>query len=755
MNLSLKTKVTVFIAAVVLSVSAISTFLSISVQKKSIERQVIARGIGLAEALSRSVDEGLAAENLNLIKDVEDIVHTRDVVLTQVFSTLWLGIASVPPDQLNIPPTPAALAFFSTHKSEHDFFSLNVGSWIEIYHPVFFDTHNAGIPKVLIGYVRLRISTGEIRNAVAELIVSNILAAALLTLLVVIILNEIIGWYILRPILNLHQSVARHKQGEFPENIPVKSNDEIGELSAEFNEMSRVLREREARLAEEKERLAVTLRSIGDGVIVTDIGGAITLINRVAEQMTGWSQQEAAGRQLHEVFNIINEKTKKPCENPVEKVAASGLICGLANHTALIRKDGTEIVIEDSAALIRDRHSKMVGVVLVFRDVTEKRRMEEEMLNVEKLRSVGLLAGGLAHDFNNLLTAIVGNVSLAKKFIQPDHKAHARLEEAEKATRRAASLTQQLLTFSKGGAPVRAARPIADIIREAAALILSGSAVACEFAAKDDIWNVNVDAGQMSQVFNNLIINAVQAMPNGGMITFTIENVVLADKEIAALKAGAYVKIDVRDRGVGIPEEHLARIFEPYFTTKEQGSGLGLASVFSVIKKHDGHISVESAPALGTTFHVYLPALPGKCAAQDAGVARIADGRGRILVMDDEVLIRSIAGELLNELGYDASFAQNGREAVALYQRAREEKKPFDVVIMDLTIPGGMGGEEAIRQLRALDPDVKAIVSSGYSNDPVMADFEKHGFQGVIVKPYSVENFSTTLHTVLEAKRHG
>ncbi len=749
MNLSLKTKVTGFIAIVVITVSAVSTLLSVSAHTKSAEREILARGIALSEALSRSVDEGLAAENLNLIKSVQDIVHSKDIVLTQIFSTLWLGVAAVPADQMNIPADPVAVAYFKVHANEQDHFYNKEGSWINVYSTIYLDSHDARIPKMLIGYVRLRISTEEILRTTRDTIISNVVAAALLTILAILFINAIIKKYVLNPLLNLHRSISKHKEGEFPETVPVETADEIGELSEEFNLMSRALKQREEKLAEEKERLSVTLRSIGDAVIVTDIEGTIYLLNKVAEEHTGWTAQEAIGRKLSDVFHIINEKTREACENPAEKVIQTGLVIGLANHTALIRKDGTEIIIEDSAAPIRDRLSKTIGIILVFRDATEKRRIEEEHLKVEKLESVGLLAGGLAHDFNNLLTSIVGNITMAKMYTDPNSKAFTRLAEAEIASRRATDLTYQLLTFSKGGAPIKKSTSIVDIIRESAAFTLSGSAIAPKFVVSNDTWVVDVDAGQMSQVFNNLIINAVQSMPHGGTVLFMVVNTLIAEQEVPTLDPGAYVKVSIQDSGTGIPAEHLTKIFDPYFTTKQKGNGLGLSSVYSIVHRHDGHITVESKPGQGSTFHIYLPASQTTSVSSTRDAQKITSGSGSVLVMDDEKIIRDIAGEMLRALGYDVDVAAEGKEALEKYQKALAEGRAFKAVIMDLTIPGGLGGKDAIRELRAIDPNVKAIVSSGYSNDPIMADYEKYGFKGVILKPYDIGKFSKTLSDII------
>ncbi|MBI5847730.1 MAG: PAS domain S-box protein [Nitrospirae bacterium] len=757
MRLSLKTKVTVFITVTVLVISMVSTFFFTTAHKKSIEREIIARGRTLSEALSHAVDEGLAEENLDFIKNVEDIVHTKDVILAQIFTDIWLPVDAFPLEQFEMEPDPKAKEHFNT---AIDPFHIKETDWFDFYSPVFFhriaDKHDAlhgsDTKQFLIGFVRVRISSAQMKQELSTALRKNILLSLILTAISIVAINLFIRKYVLVPLMNLQASVSRHKQGELPETVPIHSNDEIGQLASEFNKMTIAIKEREERIAEEKERLAVTLRSIGDAVIVTDVSGMITMINRVAEQHTGWAAEDAAGKPLSEVFHIINEKTRERCSNPVAKVLETGLIQGLANHTALIRKDNSEIIIEDSAAPIRDRSSQVMGVVLVFRDMTERKRTEEELLKTEKLQSIGLLAGGLAHDFNNLLTSIVGNVSMAKMFIHDRNKVLERLTDAETATRRATDLTYQLLTFAKGSAPIKKISSIVDIIKESAGFTLSGTNVAAAFVIPETPWTVDIDMGQMSQVFNNLIINAVHAMPDGGKIEFTVANTALSENEIPALHEGAYVKISLADTGTGIAREHLSRIFDPYFTTKQKGSGLGLASAYSIVKNHDGYLSVESILGKGTTFHLYLRASQGMTGtiAGSPEEKNIAKGSGRILVMDDEKLIRDIAGEMLRSLGYEVELAKDGSEAIELYQRAFEAHTPFDIVIMDLTIPGGMGGKEAIQKLRSIDPNIRAIVSSGYSNDPIMAEHEKYGFRGVIIKPYNLGVFSKSVREVMK-----
>ncbi|MBI5556309.1 MAG: PAS domain S-box protein [Deltaproteobacteria bacterium] len=508
----------------------------------------------------------------------------------------------------------------------------------------------------------------------------------------------------------------------------------------------------EEALAAEKERLAVTLRSIGDGVITTDIEGRIVLLNTVAEKLTGWSQKEAMGRPLAEVFNIINEQTRRPCENPVEKVLVSGQIIGLANHTALIARDGSERKIADSGAPIRDRESRIVGVVLVFRDVTEKCRMEEELLKIKKLESVGVLAGGIAHDFNNILAAILGNINLALLDSKLEDGTKKLLTEAEKASLRAKDLTRQLLTFSKGGEPVKETASIAEIIRDSAEFVLHGGNVACRYAVPDDLWLVDIDKGQMSQVIQNIIINAKHAMPSGGIIQVSCENIASSlNTDVSLPGKGNFIKITIQDSGIGIPDSIIDKIFDPYFSTKQEGSGLGLAITHSIIIKHNGHLSVQSKPGEGTAFFIYLPVSTGEQSKEEGKEAVTAGTRkAKIMIMDDEAMVRDVTRAMLLSLGHEVILARHGEEAIDLFKKHHEAGEPIDIVIMDLTIPGGMGGRDAVAGILAVNTEAMVIVSSGYSNDPVMAHCQDYGFVAAIVKPFQIQDIMKVLNQLLE-----
>ncbi|MFH1771767.1 MAG: PAS domain S-box protein [Candidatus Omnitrophota bacterium] len=501
-------------------------------------------------------------------------------------------------------------------------------------------------------------------------------------------------------------------------------------------------------LRQEKERLAVTLRSISDGVITTDIWGNVVLLNRVAEKLTDYSQQKDMGKPIDDIFKTIHITTRAPCINPVREALLTGITVTLPS-ALLVSAEGRERIVEQSAAAIKDAQSRIVGSVLVFRDITEKQRMEEELLRTHKIESVGILAGGIAHDFNNILTGILSNITFAKIKSEPHSDTFEALVGAESAALRAKDLTHQLLTFSKGGAPIKKTAAISDLIKDSASFSLSGSNARCHFSIPDDIWPVEVDSGQISQVIQNIVINAEQAMPEGGVVKVKVENITLTSGYNMPLDPGRYVKVSVKDEGIGISPEHLSKIFDPYFSTKKRGSGLGLATAFAIITKHDGYITVESGIGKGTVFYIYLPASTKPLSKETKHNGSLETGEGFVLVMDDEELIRNTLKRVLTALGYKVMFAQDGAEAVEMYKKAKEEGNTFDAVILDLTVPAGMGGEEAVRKLCQIDPDVKAIASSGYSNDPIMADYKKYGFYAAVAKPYNIEEIGRTLSTVI------
>ncbi len=382
-------------------------------------------------------------------------------------------------------------------------------------------------------------------------------------------------------------------------------------------------------------------------------------------------------------------------------------------------------------------------------DITARKRMEEEVIKSQKLESIGILAGGIAHDFNNVLTGIMGNISLVMLDKDLSEKTRKRLAGAEKSCTKAKDLTQRLLTFAKGGAPVKKISSVPALLKDATDFALTGTTVKCEYSLPVEDCFAEIDEGQMRQVVHNIIMNTVEAMPQGGTVKVACEGIALRTEDGVPLRAGDYAKISIRDSGTGISPENLPKIFDPYFTTKEKRAGMGLATSYSIIKNHGGYITAESAQGKGTSIFIYLPTVIVASAPLEAEEVKFTATGGRILIMDDEEVIRDVAGEMLVHLGYDVGFAGDGDEAIRIYREAMEASRPFHAVIMDLTIPGGMGGKEAIAKLREIDADVKAIVSSGYSNDPVMANFTEYGFVGVVTKPYKMKDLSETLRRIL------
>ena len=505
----------------------------------------------------------------------------------------------------------------------------------------------------------------------------------------------------------------------------------------------------ERALAAEKERLAVTLRSIGDGVIAADREGRVSLLNSAAEVLTGWSQDEAMGKPVGEIFKPLDPDTRQACDNTMACMQATDRTFGTARSTILVCRGGAELPVQDVCAPLRDAEGRTIGIVRAFRDASDAIRIQEERTKASKLESLGLLAGGIAHDFNNILTAILGNVSLARALNESNMQIESALTEAEHACVRARQLTQQLLTFSKGGRPVKRPLRLERVVNESVKLALSGSQVAWSARIDRNQWAVNADEGQLVQVFNNIIINAQQAMPQGGRIVIAGDN--LSEPEDRwefgmKVAAGPYARISIADEGVGIDADTLGRIFEPYFSTKPAGTGLGLATSQSIIKNHGGYIAVQSQPDEGTTVHICLPAVLMQTVEEKLEpLVRDGQGVGRVLVLDDEEPIRTLSRQLLQLLGYDAETVSTGEAAIASYTRAREEGRPFDIVMLDLTIPGGMGGGQVIRSLIDLDPDVRAIVVSGYAGDAMLSNYREHGFKAVVTKPFTLSELSAAL----------
>jgi len=508
----------------------------------------------------------------------------------------------------------------------------------------------------------------------------------------------------------------------------------------------------EDELAREKERLSVTLRSIGDAVISTDIDGHIVLMNSVAEELTGLGLAEAGGKPLAEVLHIFNEETGEPCADPVRRVLQSGTTVSSGDSIKLVSHSGKEYIIADSAAPIKDANNTITGVVIVFRDTTEKYKIEQSILKTQKLESLGLLAGGIAHDFNNLLSGIFGFIEMSRAHIKANQAplADDLLAKSMQVFNRAKNLTRQLLTFAKGGEPIRKFGNIDKTILQTVQFALSGSNVRAEFDIAANLWPCDFDANQIGQAVDNIVINAKHAMPDGGLLKVSARNMVITKTTPLPLDNGRYVCLCFSDYGKGIRKEDLPKIFDPFFTTKKSGSGLGLTTSYSIIKKHDGHIEVASNPGKGTTVSLYLPvSAEKKHKKSNTPISGQKPVGGKILVMDDEDYIREVMDKMLKQMGCTVVTTANAEQTIIEFKNAIEEGDHFCAVILDLTIPGGAGGRDIVGKLLEIDPHAYIVAASGYSEDPVMSDPVKYGFKTKISKPFRMNELREALGPAL------
>ncbi|GFO54284.1 hypothetical protein GMSM_12910 [Geomonas sp. Red276] len=495
-------------------------------------------------------------------------------------------------------------------------------------------------------------------------------------------------------------------------------------------------KESEEALKKNEEALKGMMEQMPTGVAWTDETGTFAYLNRCLIDWLGYTIEDVpAIEQL-----LVRAFPEATYRGTVREAWNRALLAARKGYGAIPPVEGTATCKDGSRRHliinIRLVHNRFL---YIFTDLTRWEAMQSEILKTQKLESLSILAGGIAHDFNNILTGILGNLSFMGLLLDPSHPARQSLGYAEKASLRAAELAHQLLTFAKGGNPVKKAVSVKELVKESLSLALRGSNSKAVVELPEGIDCIEADEGQMNQVFNNVIINALQAMPGGGTLTVSGENVELGEDSGVLLPPGKYVKISFSDQGCGIAKEEVQRIFDPFYTTKAGGTGLGLASVHSIIGKHNGKVEVSSVIGEGTTFTFYLPAChrsPGDAAAPDGDAEQVEAPRGRILVMDDEEAIRLLTGDILNHFGYEVVACATGEEAVHIHQEAVEEGKGFAAAIMDLTVPAGMGGKEAAKLILALDPEASLIVSSGYSNDPVMASHRDYGFQAAITKPY-------------------
>jgi len=494
----------------------------------------------------------------------------------------------------------------------------------------------------------------------------------------------------------------------------------------------------EKALQESEELFRTLCDSAPIGIFRCDAEGNNIYCNPRWEQITGVSAAEGSGDGW---LSTIHPDDRGAFGKVLAEATASG--SGYIHEHRKLDPQGDAVWVRVLVSPIKGADGAVLGRVGTVEDITEQRQARQEILKAQKLESIGVLAGGIAHDFNNILTAILGNISLARYQVQDPEKVAKRLEDAEKAAARAKDLTQQLLTFARGGEPVKKIIEVRGLLREAAHFALHGSNLCCDFDLAEDLWPLEADEGQLVQVVHNLVLNAVQATQDGGTVSLRARN-------LGSRHAGTgFVEVSVSDNGAGISEQHLEKIFDPYFTTKDQGSGLGLASCYSIVKKHGGTLRAESTLGQGSSFYFVLPASKEPQFPCRDLENSLSLGSSRILVMDDEEIVRVLSQAILEQLGYLAVCVENGTQAAEFYRKAQEEGAPFAAVILDLTVPGGVGGKEAVQMLLKIDPQVKAIVCSGYSTDPVLANHRAYGFSAVLSKPYRPHDLNKVLQELL------
>ncbi len=550
-----------------------------------------------------------------------------------------------------------------------------------------------------------------------------------------------------------HRIVRKDGALRWVRNSPVIRRDADGILLS-YDGLIQDITERkqaEDKLKKSEQDLKSLLEILPVGVGWSDTNGNIEYVNRNFMELFGYTRHD---------IPTIHDWFARAYPDPAYRNSLAGI---RGNAYSIAQEEGTSIPPMETYVACKDGSFRNVIIntqltssrtIEIFTDITERDRIQNEQIKTQKLESLGVLAGGIAHDFNNILTAISGNISFSQMFLDPAHNAYKPLQEAEKASKRAAELALQLLTFAKGGQPIAKTVSSSKIIEESISLVLRGSNVKGVVKIPEDLHPLMVDEGQISQVFNNILINAVQAMPDGGTITVSAENTHIDAGNMRSLSPGEYVKYLFRDEGRGITVEDQKKIFDPYYSTKPGGSGLGLASVHSIVSKHKGQVAVYSELGKGTTFEILLPESKEILLEPAEELkTRVSKPAGcSILVMDDEEMIRDMASAMLSHLGYQITTCANGEEAISLYKLAKDDGKPFSAVIMDLTIPGAMGGKEAAQQILAYDAAAHLMVSSGYSNDPVMANHEEYGFLAAVIKPYKVNDLAHALHRVIQTR---
>lgn len=739
MTKSLKTKATIFFTLSILLLGTVSTIFSIYMSTKSIENTLISKGTTLSKTISLLIGKGLAEENLNIIELIAPIIKDEEIVKIEVFNNLWDTIAIYSKDNIKEEVSPLAIKHF---ESSRELFFIKTYIIFDFYYPVEL-TPTPELQPIVIGYTKISLTAAPLNKRIRNIIRDNILIGAILTFFIILLMNLSIHKIIIRPILALNRKMKLFKMGLPFDSSDKHARDEIGELTKEFESMAKTIKEKTEYLIESEKKIRNFFQRTEHALFRLDKNFNILETNKRFDELFGVVKR---------LCDILDEKEMGRC---IDIINREDLFQSEVN---VIDKNGNKLTVMLSLYDERDSMNNIIGYDGYIIDITEKKRLQEQLIQSQKMEAVGLLAGGIAHDFNNLLQGILGYASLLKMNISEDDPKYKPLNIIEQSAVKASDLVKQLLGFARGGKYVTQAVNINNAVKNVFNIInrTFDKKIKIDLDLSDNLWYVEADQSQIEQVILNMCINAKDAMPDGGKLSIKTLNYEYKEDAVSPLKSlnakeGRYVVLKIKDTGTGIPKEHLNHIFEPFFTTKQRdkGTGMGLAMAYGIIKNHNGFITVDSEINKGSIFTIYLPAMNPNVKQERSienkktihSVSSTAKNKGKVLLVDDEEIVRVVGSELLKKLGYDVLEASNGQEAIEIFEKRKEE---INFVILDMIMPE-MSGKETFNRLKEIKPEVKVFVSSGYTADSVAKEIIHSGAKGFIQKPYTLSELSKAL----------
>lgn len=717
-----------------MTISTVSTYLFTSAHSSSKEKGLIARGTALSYSLSKAAGEGLLQENLDLIKKASNIIKAPDVILAQVYSDIWEAVDAYPFDGLKKSPHPDAVSHFKIDSSP---LSIRVENGYDFYYPMFFRATDDSRP-VSIGFVRILLSFSTIKSELRNIIFTNILLSVIITLLAILLINVLVRRLVIKPIMRLHKSASVFRSGTLPDAVPVDSNDEIGDLSIEFNKMSQAINERTEKIVESEKRIKALFERVEHAIFGLDKEGNIIEANSKFIELFGpvkslcvlLMSEQKGGECL---LNAVSDKVVQAEERAMDK-------------------RGNEITVLLTIYPDIDEKGNVEGYDGYIIDITEKKRLEERLLRSQKLEAVGTLAGGIAHDFNNLLTAIIGYSEILLDKLEEEDPLRRHASIIYSAAERGAELTKRILSLTRKEKVEMKAVDLNEVIRGSLELLHRSIPKSIEIVRnlREDLPKIKAEPAQIQQVILNLVVNARDAMADNGRLTIETDLERVNDGMVKPIfpDRDAFVKLSISDTGTGIDKGTQSKVFDPFFTTKDtgKGTGLGLYMVHSIVTNHGGYINLYSEPGKGTRFTIYLPIARG-AENEEIQEARDIGGSEVILIIDDEAYVREICRDVLAPLGYEVLLAESGSEGIRLFGQMKDK---IDLVLLDMIMPK-MGGNEVFAALRAMKSDTKILLCSGYSSNG-FAGIDlllKSGAKGFIQKPFSRQNIALSIRKAL------